>query len=53
MVGAPYDCSKTTLRPLGPIVVLTVSASLSTPAFIFERASSENFNSLAIIKIPL
>ena len=32
MVGAPHFFSNTTLRPLGPRVTLTVSASLSTPA---------------------
>ena len=48
IVGAPYDCSKTTLRPLGPIVDLTVLANLSTPASIFARASSENLISFAI-----
>ncbi len=53
IVGEPYDCSKTTLRPLGPNVDLTVSANWSTPFSIAERASSENFNSLAIISIHL
>ena len=52
IVGAPYDCSKTTLRPLGPIVDLTVLANLSTPANIFERASSENLISFAIKYSP-
>ena len=30
--GAPYDFSKITFLPLGPIVTLTASASLLTPA---------------------
>ena len=29
--GAAYSLSKTTLRPLGPIVTLTAFANLSTP----------------------
>ncbi len=31
MVGAPYFFSITTLRPLGPSVTLTASASVFTP----------------------
>ncbi|KAE8748351.1 hypothetical protein FOCC_FOCC004987 [Frankliniella occidentalis] len=29
--GLPQDCSKMTLRPLGPIVTATASARMSTP----------------------
>lgn len=32
IIGAPVMRSSTTLRPLGPSVTLTVSASSSTPA---------------------
>ena len=48
MVGAPNFFSSTTLRPLGPIVTLTASASLFTPASRARRASSSNLMSLAI-----
>ena len=34
-VGAPYFLSRATLRPLGPSVVLTALASVSTP--VLER----------------
>ncbi len=44
MVGAPNFLSRTTLRPLGPSVTLTVSASWLTPASRALRASSSNFN---------
>src|SRR5580692_6412757 len=43
MVGAPNFLSMTTLRPLGPSVTLTVSASLLTPASRPRRAASSNF----------
>jgi hypothetical protein len=33
IVGEPHFFSRTTLRPLGPRVTFTVSASLSTPAW--------------------
>ena len=46
--GEPKDFSKTTLRPFGPNVTLTVSANLSTPRNIALRASSENLISFAI-----
>ncbi|MNP35034.1 hypothetical protein D3C76_1283490 [compost metagenome] len=49
MCGAPKERSITTLRPLGPKVTLTASASTFTPAIIFERAESPNFTSLADI----
>ena len=39
-VGAPYFLSSATLRPLGPSVVLTASASASMPRLSDARASS-------------
>ncbi|MCY1455089.1 hypothetical protein D9M71_721990 [compost metagenome] len=47
MVGAPKDLSSTTLRPFGPRVALTASASTFTPISIFLRAESPNLTSLA------
>ena len=47
--GAPYDLSRTTLRPLGPSVTLTVLASLLTPASIADLASAPYLISFAII----
>eukprot|EP00966_Prymnesium_polylepis_P325633 7381602-Prymnesium_polylepis.3 len=44
--GAPYAWSSTTLRPLGPSVTCTASASLSTPASIIARASCPKRTSL-------
>ena len=38
--GVPYFLSRTTLRPLGPRVILTVSASWLTPRSMALRASS-------------
>src|SRR5438093_11261180 len=46
MVGAPHFFSTTTLRPLGPMVTLTASASLLTPASRPRRALSSNFSCL-------
>src|SRR5690606_7867700 len=40
--------SRTTLRPLGPRVTLTASASVSTPRWMPSRASWSNAMSLAI-----
>ncbi len=40
MVGEPNFFSSTTLRPLGPRVTLTASASLLTPLRMAPRASS-------------
>ena len=37
-VGPPNDLSMITLRPVGPIVTATASASFSTPRSIFARA---------------
>ena len=48
MVGAPNFFSSTTLRPLGPMVTFTASASALTPASRARRASSSNLMSLAI-----
>src|SRR6266849_5299245 len=46
IVGAPNFLSMTTLRPLGPSVTLTASASLLTPASRPRRALSSNFSCL-------
>src|SRR5579871_2928987 len=46
-VGAPQDFSMTTLRPRGPSVAFTVSASALTPARMRERPASSNRISLA------
>src|SRR4051812_60022 len=42
MVGAPHFLSMTTLRPRGPRVTLTASASWSTPRCNASRASEWN-----------
>src|SRR3954453_6997538 len=42
MVGAPHFLSMTTLRPLGPSVTFTASASWSTPRWSESRASEWN-----------
>src|ERR1051325_2052989 len=52
-VGLPNFFSMTTLRPLGPSVTFTASASLSTPRF--KRARAPTLNSryfAAIVAIP-
>src|SRR5215210_545245 len=49
IVGGPHFLSRTTLCPLGPSVIATVSASLFTPASSERRASSLNFSNLAAI----
>src|SRR5665811_2582700 len=49
IVGDPHFFSNTTLRPLGPRVTFTVSASLSTPAWRLRRASSLKRRSFAAI----
>src|SRR4029077_17563872 len=49
MRGAPYDLSRTTLRPLGPSVTRTALASMSTPRNILSRASTPNFTSFEAI----
>ena len=54
MVGAPKDFSNTTLRPFGPRVTFTASASTFTPVTMRLRAESPNFTSLAAMwKIPV
>src|SRR3712207_1034147 len=50
MVGAPKLLLMTTLRPRGPRVTLTASASLSTPRSRARRASSSNRMILAIAR---
>ena len=50
--GAPYCLSSRTLRPLGPSVILTVFASLSTPVSSFFLASSLYVSSFAIFMPP-
>ena len=52
MVGAPNFLSMTTLRPLGPSVTFTVSASLLTPASRPRRAASSNFRILDMALSP-
>ncbi len=47
MRGAPKDFSITTLRPLGPRVTFTASASVFTPLSMRLRASVSNLTSLA------
>ena len=44
IVGAPNFLSSTTLRPFGPSVTRTASASLLTPASSERRASSSNLS---------
>ena len=51
--GAPKLLSRTTLRPLGPSVTLTVSFSTWTPLSIRLRASVENLTSLAAMLVSL
>src|ERR687898_1927132 len=48
IVGAPHFLSSTTLRPLGPSVTLTASASLLTPVSRARRAWSSNLRILGI-----
>ena len=52
MVGAPHFFSRTTLRPLGPRVTLTASASVFMPRSRPRRASSSNAMILAIRVVP-
>ena len=49
IVGAPHFLSMTTLRPRGPSVTFTASASRSTPRSSARRASSSNSSILAMI----
>ena len=48
VIFAPNDRSMATLRPFGPSVTLTASASVSTPRSIPSRASNENLICLAV-----
>ena len=48
MVGAPHALSSTTLRPLGPSVTRTVSATALTPRSSERRAASSNSRILGI-----
>mmetsp|Transcript_1961 Transcript_1961/g.4707 ORF Transcript_1961/g.4707 Transcript_1961/m.4707 type:complete len:206 (-) Transcript_1961:21-638(-) len=50
--GLPNVCSMTTLRPLGPRVTCTASASFSHPASIAARHSTPNLTSFANERIP-
>src|SRR3954452_11948679 len=52
MVGAPNFFSMTTLRPLGPSVTFTASASLLTPASRPRRACSSNLSCLGMGLLP-
>src|SRR5207244_11645868 len=52
MVGEPNFLSSTTLRPLGPMVIRTASATLSTPRFSAERASASYASCFAIDRPP-
>src|SRR6476661_5559582 len=49
IVGLPYFLSSTTLRPLGPRVIFTVSASLFTPRRIAARECPPKVICFAII----
>src|SRR5580704_12624096 len=53
MVGAPHFLSITTLRPRGPSVTFTTSASLLTPRSSERRASSSNSRILGIYYLNL
>jgi hypothetical protein len=50
--GVPVIFSRITLRPLGPSVLLTASASWSTPAWSARRASAPKRSSLAMTGGP-
>src|SRR5687768_8735810 len=52
IVGAPHFLSRTTLRPLGPRVMATVSARRFTPRSKALRASSSNFSIFAGMRPP-
>ena len=52
-VGPPNDLLMITLRPVGPSVMATASASLSTPASILARAASSNISCFATYWIPV
>src|SRR6476469_3256227 len=50
IVGAPHFFSRTTLRPLGPSVTFTASASVFMPRSRPRRASSLNAISFGILR---
>src|SRR5260370_3285554 len=52
ITGEPVIFSRMTLRPLGPRVDLTASASWSTPASRRARASAPKRSSLAMKRVP-
>ena len=52
IVGAPQLLASTTLRPLGPSVILTALATWSSPRSRARRASASNVISLAVISSP-
>ena len=52
IVGAPHFFSRTTLRPLGPSVTLTASASWFIPRSRARRASSSKAMILGIVRLP-
>src|SRR3954447_22140716 len=52
MVGAPHFFSRTTLRPLGPRVTLTASASWFIPRSSPRRASSSKAMIFAMRVLP-
>src|SRR3954463_4641241 len=52
IVGAPHFFSRTTLRPLGPSVTLTASASWFIPRSRPRRASSSNAMIFGIGDVP-
>ncbi len=52
IVGAPNFLSSTTLRPLGPRVTLTASATASIPFFMERRACSSNCSLFATKHTP-
>ena len=52
MVGEPNFLSRTTLRPLGPMVTLTASARWSMPRLSERRAVSSKMSCLANSSVP-
>src|SRR5688572_4720843 len=52
IVGDPNFLSRTTLRPFGPIVTLTASASLSMPRLRDRRAVSSKISCLDNVRVP-
>ncbi len=52
IVGEPNFLSRTTFRPLGPMVTLTASARWSMPRFSERRALSSKMICLANLTLP-